>query len=532
MATLYRRRELRPIPVGAEMVTYRGKPYAQWVGAKTGKTERAPLNQAGDRIVRAAEYYTVQYHDEHGRRRKHPTRCADKDSAQQVANDLEAKVALRRRGIIDPVAERFAQEGRRPIAEHVADFRAMLVAKRNTAKHVEMTVSRVESLITKTRATSVTDLTPSTVLHALKGIHNDGRSLETVNSYLRSIKSFTRWLWRDKRTADDRLTTLEGFNTATEEPRHARRELSTEELTYLLKFVERHTLSAHKLAGPDRAMLYHLALGTGFRVNELRSLTPASFDLDGDSPTVTVEAAYSKRRRRDVQPIRRDLADLLRPWLEDRPDDERVFRSMPRYMARTLRTDLDAARATWIAEAKTPEDAQDRKKSDFLRYEDSDGRIADFHAMRHAYVSSVVATGVSIKTAQTLARHSSADLTLSRYAHARLHDLQGAVERLPNLLPDPPQEQTAQATGTEGQGGDGSWGQMRGQLGGETGQNEATIGNLVGACLEPDAPTDDDPEVVTLSPFGNKKATSGETWLSAEGTRFELATPYGAPHFQ
>ena len=55
-------------------------------------------------------------------------------------------------------------------------------------------------------------------------------------------------------------------------------------------------------------MLYTLAVSTGLRAGEIRSLTPTSFDLDADSPTVTVAAAYSKRRREDVQPIRGDFA--------------------------------------------------------------------------------------------------------------------------------------------------------------------------------------------------------------------------------
>ncbi len=42
MATVYKRRELRPIPDGAETIgTYRGKPYATWTDAK-GKAQRAP----------------------------------------------------------------------------------------------------------------------------------------------------------------------------------------------------------------------------------------------------------------------------------------------------------------------------------------------------------------------------------------------------------------------------------------------------------------------------------------------------------
>ena len=49
-------------------------------------------------------------------------------------------------------------------------------------------------------------------------------------------------------------------------------------------------------------MCYRLAAGTGFRSNDLRSLTIDSFDLGATAPTCMVEAGYSKRPKRDVQP--------------------------------------------------------------------------------------------------------------------------------------------------------------------------------------------------------------------------------------
>ena len=52
------------------------------------------------------------------------------------------------------------------------------------------------------------------------------------------------------------------------------------------------------------ALRHRLAVETGFRANELRTLTPEAFNLATDSPMITVKAAYSKRRREDVQPIR------------------------------------------------------------------------------------------------------------------------------------------------------------------------------------------------------------------------------------
>jgi integrase len=186
----------------------------------------------------------------------------------------------------------------------------------------------------------------------------------------------------------DNLVALAGFNADTDR-RYVRREMDPEELVYLLATVETYTLPQHNLPGPVRAMAYRLALGTGFRSKELRSLTPESFDLDSDPPTVTVQAACSKRRRLDVQPIRQDLAYILRPWLADCEPGEHPFGNMPEQTARMLRDDLEEARRRWLGEATTEAQRQGREASDFLMHTDAAGRVADFHGLRHAYISAI-----------------------------------------------------------------------------------------------------------------------------------------------
>lgn len=66
------------------------------------------------------------------------------------------------------------------------------------------------------------------------------------------------------------------------------------------------------ISGVDRAMMYVLAAWTGYRKGEIGSLTKASISLDTDPPTVTVEAAFSKRRRRDTQVIHPEVANRVR----------------------------------------------------------------------------------------------------------------------------------------------------------------------------------------------------------------------------
>src|SRR5436853_6444267 len=79
--------------------------------------------------------------------------------------------------------------------------------------------------------------------------------------------------------------------------------------------------------------------------------------------------------------------------------------------------------------------------------------FADFHALRHSYLTLGGRTGIDLRTLQELAGHSTPVLT-ARYSHRRLHDLAGAVEKLPNFLPTGREKTDAAghlaATGTDG----------------------------------------------------------------------------------
>ena len=171
-----------------------------------------------------------------------------------------------------------------------------------------------------------------------------------------------------------------------------------------------------EMTGPDRAMLYALAIGSGLRSKELRTLTPERFDLDSDPPTVTVRAGYAKNRREAVQPLSHALADRLRPWVAPRAPGRPVFEGMTKRTAEMLAIDLKAA-------GIAPE---------------TDSGIVDFHALRGTYITHLVNSGASVKTCQTLARHSTPSLTIGIYAKTSLHDITGAVDALPDLTPSEP----------------------------------------------------------------------------------------------
>jgi integrase len=351
--------------------------------------------------------------------------CTDRRVTEELAREAESKVARIKAGLVDDKAERIARETRRPVAEHVADFIAGSEAKGNDPKHVRSTRTYVERVITLAGIERISDLSPSSVSLAVTVLKAEALSARAVNAYVTAIKSFSRWLKRDGRASDYALETLTKQNEQIDR-RRVRRALTPEEAARVIHAAETGP-EAGGLAGADRAILYTLALGTGFRADELATLTPDRFSLDADPPTVTVMACYAKNRTEAVQPIAAGLADQLRPWVAMKTLGRPVFDGMTERTAEMLRVDLEAAG---------------------IDYETASG-VTDFHALRAAYVTNLVASGASVKTCQTLARHSTPTLTIGLYAKISLHDIKGAVENLPDLASVRKTPEKVAMTGTD-----------------------------------------------------------------------------------
>ena len=69
-----------------------------------------------------------------------------------------------------------------------------------------------------------------------------------------------------------------------------------------------------------------------------------------------------------------------------------------------------------------------------IAYKDDKGQVIDFHALRHTFITLLVRSGVSVKTAQVMARHSTPSLTIGRYAHADTADVHAALASLPSVV--------------------------------------------------------------------------------------------------
>jgi integrase len=345
---------------------------------------------------------------------------------------------------LTPAATCEAPHASKPLADHLADFRRFLTTKGNTSRHVKETADRIQAVLDGCAFKYPSDLCAVRVSSWLADQRQMGMGTTTSNHYLTAAKGFCAWLVRERRMTANPLGHLSRLN-AESDIRRERRTLAGNLFAKLVE-VAANGPTRHGLTGRERAMLYRTAAFTGLRASELASLTADSFDLDAEPATVTVGAAYSKRRRTDVLPLHPDLAARLREWFLERSAVERAeMAALPLHKA------PEAKRARLWQEAW----AEKRHVAAMLREDlaaagidyEEDGRVFDFHALRHQFISALAQAGVHPKTAQELARHSTITLTLDRYAHVGLYDQGAAVASIPALpFPEP---ETVRATGTD-----------------------------------------------------------------------------------
>lgn len=368
----------------------------------------------GNRVKGKSRKWWGRYKDENGVERRVPL-ATDKTAAQAMLNKILKKVERRVAGIID----RYDDQRTRLLTEHLTEFETHLRSKGVSDHQVKSVLYRARRIIDGCKAKVIDELLASRVTSFLAALRKDGISIQTSNHYLRSIKQFTRWMVKDQRTGDDPLAFIAMMNVRTDR-RHDRRPLTDAEFKAVLEAAQQGR-PILKLSGSDRAMLYATAAYTGLRASELASLIPASFNLKSKPNTVTVQAAYSKHRREDVLPVHPSLAEMLRPWLAAKPANKPVWPgswASSKSGGRMLQRDLKAAEVPYV---------------------DENGLYADFHALRHTFITNMVKSGVSPKTAQSLARHSTIDLTMNVYTSLTVNDQAEALAALPSVpLPKTP----------------------------------------------------------------------------------------------
>jgi integrase len=244
----------------------------------------------------------------------------------------------------------------------------------------------------------------------------------TASFYLKACRQFAAWMIEGRRAVENPLVCLKNKGKIVESKK--RRALEVIEITALLSATEAAP-DRFGMTGHERALLYRLAVETGLRAGELRSLTAGSFDFEEN--TVTVKAGYTKNRKEAVLPLREEMAEILREYLAGKLPQAAAFTMPPVHrLSKMIKTDF-------IEAGIDPDDQ-------------GCGKL-DFHALRHTFGTMLAASGVHPKTAQDLMRHSDINLTMTRYTHTLRGQQAAAVSALPDF--SKPDTAAARKTGTD-----------------------------------------------------------------------------------
>jgi integrase len=312
---------------------------------------------------------------------------ADKTISRKKATHFVETHLRKTLGDIDPVAKHSAAT----IDEHLAVYIEALKADARSKSHIQNEQGRIRRITSDLKWSRIEQVSGLAIKGWIADKRDNGEwitrgkdkkvngkvikakrvlvklSVKTGGYYLRSYRSFTAFLVRNKRIGSDPLQYVRmGTKGDLPKPARQRRALSGDELSRLCQ-AAKDGPEVKGLTGLQRSMLWRLMAGCGLRCHEASSLTPRSFDFAAP-PTVMLDKSFSKRRKHDVLELPQTLADQFQEWMEGMDKDAPIFPgNWWSRAAEALAVDLRAA----LIEIET------------------DQGICDAHSMRTSFITAV-----------------------------------------------------------------------------------------------------------------------------------------------
>jgi len=243
-----------------------------------------------------------------------------------------------------------------------------------------------------------------------------GKSGKSVSIRVESLRSFIFWCKKRKFLTENPIEEIAKFDTT---PIHFRRAMSKEEIRLLLEGCAQH-----------RRLLYEVAACSGLRENELRQLTPRH--LDRENCAIIIERKWDKGRKDRLQYIPQELMRRLIEFVDSGQVSSLYEKAILQQGKRSKLKDVPENALLYV-----PRNSAERLKADLkavgIPIKTEAGKL-DFHALRTAYINLVIATGADLKTAQTMARHATPELTMNVYGRSRDVACRAAAEAVGNMI--------------------------------------------------------------------------------------------------
>ncbi len=292
------------------------------------------------------------------------------------------------------------------------DYQKHLKSRELAEKHIKCSISHCARIISETKMTYITDITASKIENYIATIRERGIAASTTNCAVAKFKAFCNWMYKQNLIRDNPISKISKLNEKADK-RIIRRALTINEIDRLLQATANSEIR-YKMSGYERSLVYRLALSTGLRFNEIRTLEVNNFDFSDEIAKVTINAKNEKAGRGDVLPLKPDLVADLQEYFKTKPitiPQNFAFTNLPERGAPMIKKDLQEAR---------------------IELENDLGRV-DFHALRHTYGTLLAKANVHPKKCQELMRHAKMETTMSLYTHVVLSDKAEALSSLPEF---------------------------------------------------------------------------------------------------
>lgn len=247
----------------------------------------------------------------------------------------------------------------------------------------------------------------------LQKLKEKGRSGKTLANYSESLSAFCSWALERNYLEADPLKSLSSFNT---DPLTKRRAMTLDEINQLLG-----------VCSLEERLLLETAFLSGLRAKELSKLELEHLDLKKGG--LHLDAAWTKNRKPGFQPVPEDLLERLEAFARSGKPKE-IYEE--RYRRRGS-TQKPPAKPLLYVPSHTARTLDRLLEKAGIPKQTPAGKM-DFHACRTAYITLVIESGATIKEAQVLARHSTADLTMNVYGRVREDRLGSVVKGIGQKL--------------------------------------------------------------------------------------------------
>ncbi len=347
--------------------------------------------------------WVVQYADGQGKRRW-IRGIKDRKDATIIGKFKASESDRVRAGAVSADESHLKQQGELNIVKHVDAWRDAMKHRGCDIHHYTPQRARVMRICAYAEFQCLREVNGDALGRAIARIAGE-TSPQTAKHYLGAFRSFIKWCI-PKRIKDNPTI---GVTTKAAGATFQRTIIAPDKLPDLINATIAAGWRANA-SGKRRALFYAVLAYTGLRKGEARSLTKESFDLS--ARTVTVEAGYSKHRRRDVIPLPQQFIDLCGDWIRAYKEKAHLF----------------PYGRSWHIERALRKDCAD------IGIKPSEGERLGVHSFRRQFITQVIRGG-GLAVAQDLARHSTPKLTAS-YADLTLKDYDAALGALPEVRQD------------------------------------------------------------------------------------------------